>query len=147
MKKLVVTLLISSFAFSGISFNKYISYGDYAGNSNYVGNGFGVDFDINDSMSFGYDTNYGMMVKANNFFAKNITLRFGIKEINQSTEASDGDDVASSAGSATWALTGVSYDWWTGGKIIKTTMGASIDYRISDNDNDIAISINIGWGF
>ena len=46
MKKLVVTLFISSFAFSGISFNKYISYGDYAGNSNYVGNGFGVGFDL-----------------------------------------------------------------------------------------------------
>ena len=95
-----------------------------------VRNGFGLDFDINDNMSFGYDTIYGMMVKAGNL-PGGITFRLGIKD---------------SAG-GTSALTGIGYDWWKGTGKINTTLGTSIDYLKSAGSEETSISINLRWGF
>lgn len=129
MKKLGIILLMSSFAFSAITFNKTMIYKNISGNAE-VENGFGLDFDINDNMTFGYDTYYGMMVKAGNLPA-GITLRLGVKE----------------SGNATQALTGLGWDWWTGSGKISTTLGTSIDYTKSATEEDTSISINIRWGF
>ena len=130
MKNIVFMMLISSFAFSTITFNKYTRYGNFDGDAVEVANGFGLDFDISDNMSFGYDTNYGMMVKAGNLPA-GLTLRLGIREINGKTNA----------------LTGLGFDWWTGGGTIKTTIGTSLDYSKNSDGDDTSLNINIGWGF
>ena len=128
MKKLGILILISSFAFSAITFNKTMTYGNISGDA-IVTNGFGLDFDLNDNMSFGYDTIYGMMIKAGNLPA-GITLRLGVKE----------------SGGVTSALTGLGDDWWTGSGKINTTLGTSIDYTKSADNEDTSISINIRWG-
>tara|TARA_Y100001970_G_C14066820_1_gene767133 strand:+ start:180 stop:572 length:393 start_codon:yes stop_codon:yes gene_type:complete len=130
MRILGIILLTTSFAFSSITFNKTMTYGNISGDAVNVTNGFGLDFNINENMSFGYDTLYGMMIKAGNLPA-GITLRLGIKE--------DGGDTS--------ALTGLGYDWWTGSGKINTTLGTSIDYRKSAENEDTSISINIRWGF
>ena len=44
MKKLGIILLMSTFAFSAITFNKTMIYKDISGNAE-VENGFGLDFD------------------------------------------------------------------------------------------------------
>tara|TARA_Y100000590_G_scaffold453463_1_gene598563 strand:- start:533 stop:949 length:417 start_codon:yes stop_codon:yes gene_type:complete len=130
MKKLILFLLFTSFAFSAITFNKTMAYGNISGDAVEVRNGFGLDFDINDNMSLGYDTIYGMMVKADNLPA-GITFRLGIKD---------------SAG-GTSALTGLGYDWWKGTGKINTTLGTSIDYLKSSDNEETSISINLRWGF
>ena len=101
------------------------------------GDSFGVDFDLNDVMSLGYDSNIGMLVKANNL-PVGLILRLGI----------------SNANNVTTNTIGLGYDWWTGGEIIKTTLGTNIDYSSrtkvdveGDDPHEIFISINIGWGF
>jgi len=81
-------------------------------------------------MTLGFDSIYGMMIKAGNLPA-GITLRLGVKE---------------SAG-ATTALTGLGYDWWTGSGKIKTSLGTSLDYRKGTDIEDTSISINLRWGF
>ena len=130
MKKLGILMLISSFAFSAITFNKTLTYGNISGEEVDVINGFGLDFEINDNMTLGFDTIYGMMIKAGNLPA-GITLRLGVKE---------------SAG-ATTALTGLGYDWWTGSGKLKTSLGTSLDYRKGTDIEDTSISINLRWGF
>ena len=130
MKKLGIIILISSFAFSAITFNKSMAYGNITGDAVEVRNGFGLDFDINENMSFGYDTIYGMMVKAGNL-PLGITFRMGIKD---------------NAG-VTSALTGLGYDWWKGSGKINTTLGTSIDYLKSAEIDETSISINLRWGF
>ena len=130
MKKITMIMLISSFAFSTISFNKSMNYGNLDGDAVTVLNGFGLDFDINENMSFGFDNQYGMMIKANNLPA-GLTLRLGIKESNN----------------VTGTLTGLSYEWWSGGETIKTSIGTSLDYLKSTDGDDTSMSINIGWGF
>ena len=65
MKQLCMLFLINSLAFSAITFNKTMAFGNISGDA-VVANGFGLDFDINDNMSFGYDSIYGMIIKAGN---------------------------------------------------------------------------------
>ena len=130
MKKLILFLSFTSFAFSAITFNKTMAYGNISGDAVEVSNGFGLDFDINDNMSFGYDTIYGMMVKAGNLPA-GITFRLGFKD----------------NGGTTSALTGLGYDWWKGTGKINTTLGTSIDYLKSADNEETSISINLRWGF
>jgi len=141
MRIFILTILSVSFLFSGISFNKSISFSnfdDYPGALGVVsGDSFGVDFDLNDVMSLGYDSNIGMLVKANNL-PVGLILRLGI----------------SNANNVTTNTIGLGYDWWTGGEIIKTTLGTNIDYSSrtkvdveGDDPHEIFISINIGWGF
>ena len=50
MKKLGIILLMSTFAFSAITFNKTMIYKNISGNAE-VENGFGLDFDINDNIN------------------------------------------------------------------------------------------------
>ncbi len=130
MKKLILFLLFTSYSYSAITFNKTMAYGNISGNAVEVSNGFGLDFDINDNMSFGYDTIYGMMVKAGNLPA-GITFRLGIKDNDGTTSA----------------LTGLGYDWWKGTGKINTTLGTSIDYLKSADNEETSISINLRWGF
>ena len=130
MKQLFILFLLNSFAFSAITFNKTMVFGNITGDA-VVANGFGLDFDINDNMSFGFDTMYGMMIKAGNL-PLNINLRLGLKDSDGSTSA----------------LTGLGYDWWENktGRI-NTALGISVDYIKSPDIEDTSLSINIKWGF
>ena len=127
MKKLIMIVLLGSFVFSGVNFNKGVSYGDLDKDSGVTVSGtMGVNFDLNDSMSLGWDTGRGMTVDADG--PQGVTVRLGYKGSTSSI--------------------GVGYDWWSGGDAIKTTIGTSIDYSTSGAGSDAtSISLNLGWGF
>ena len=120
-----MTLLLSSFVFSGVNFNKSIVYGGLDATVT-VAQAMGVDFDLNDKMSLGYDTGVGMLVKADG--PVGLSIRIGINGTNDST-------------------LGVGYNWWSGGETIKTSIGTVLDYTSDGADDDTAVRINIGWGF
>ena len=126
MKKLIMVMLLGSFIFSGVNFNKGVSYGDLDGDVTVTGT-MGVNFDLNDKMSLGWDTGRGMTVDAAAGSAGGA-IRLGYKGNTSSI--------------------GVGYDWWSGGDEIKTTIGTSIDYSTSGAGTDAtSISLNLGWGF
>ena len=127
MKKLIMIVLLGSFVFSGVNFNKGVSYGDLDKDSGVTVSGtMGVNFDLNDSMSLGWDTGRGMTVDADG--PQGVTIRLGYMGNTSSI--------------------GVGYDWWSGGDAIKTTIGTSIDYSTAGAGSDAtSISLNLGWGF
>ena len=125
MKTIIITLLLSSFVFSGVSFNKGIAYSNLDDNIA-VAQTMGVDFDLNDKMSLGYDSGIGMLVKADGPLG--LSIRIGINGTDDST-------------------LGVGYNWWSGGETIKTSIGTVLDYTSDGTDDETTVRINIGWGF
>ena len=125
MKKLIMIVLLGSFVFSGVNFNKGVAYGDLDGAVSVTGS-MGLNFDLNDSMSLGWDTVRGMTVDAAG--PAGVGIRLGYK--------------------GTASSIGVGYNWWSGGDAIKTTIGTSLDYSTSGAGTDAtSISLNLGWGF
>ena len=125
MKTIIITLLLSSFVFSGVSFNKGIAYSNLDATIA-VASTMGVDFDLNESMSLGYDTGIGMLVKADGPLG--LSIRIGINGTDDST-------------------LGVGYNWWSGGETIKTSIGTVLDYTSDGTNDETTVRINIGWGF
>ena len=125
MKTIIITLLLSSFVFSGVSFNKGIAYSNLDATIA-VAQTMGVDFDLNDKMSLGYDSGVGMLVKADGPLG--LSIRIGINGTNDST-------------------LGVGYNWWSGGETIKTSIGTVLDYTSDGTIDETTVRINIGWGF
>ena len=125
MKKLIMIALLGSFIFSGVNFNKGVSYGDLDGAVSVAGT-MGVNFDLNDSMSLGWDTGRGMTVDAAG--PAGVGIRLGY--------------------SGNTSSIGAGYNWWSGGDAIKTTIGTSIDYSTSGAGTDAtSVCLNLGWGF
>ena len=125
MKTIIITLLLSSFVFSGVSFNKGIAYSNLDATIA-VAQTMGVDFDLNDKMSLGYDSGIGMLVKADGPLG--LSIRIGINGTDDST-------------------LGVGYNWWSGGETIKTSIGTVLDYTSDGTNDETTLRINIGWGF
>ena len=124
MKKLIMIVLLGSFVFSGVNFNKGVTYGDLDGAVTVTGT-MGMNFDLNDSMSLGWDTGRGMTVDAAGPAGVGIRIGYG-----------------------TASSIGVGYNWWSGGDAIKTTIGTSLDYSTSGGGDDAtSVSLNLGWGF
>jgi len=126
MKKILLIGLVGSFVFAGVSFNKSVSYGDLDADVTVAGT-MGVNFDLNDTMSLGWDTGRGMTVDADG--PAGVVIRLGYMGANTSS-------------------IGAGYNWWTGGGAIKTTIGTSIDYTTSGAGTDAtSLNLNLGWGF
>ena len=130
MKKttlVVIVVTLSTFVCAGVSFNKSMVYGGLDKTVT-VADAMGVAFDLNDSMSLGYDTALGLMVKADGPVGLSISL--GWYDIT---------------GTSTL---GVGYNWWTGGEVIKTSIGTSLDYSSAGaGTDDTTVRLNLGWGF
>ena len=63
MKIILLIGIVGTFVFAGVNFNKGVTYGDLDGAVS-VGGTMGVNFDLNDKMSLGWDTGRGMTVDA-----------------------------------------------------------------------------------
>ena len=137
MKKLIMIVLLGSFVFSGVSFNKGVIYGDLDNDAGItVVQTMGVDFDLNDSMTIGWDSGIGMVVKAAG--PAGATVRLGY------TAATGEGENAVPGGSTI----GVSYNWWTGGDAIQTSIGTHVDYMTAGAGNDATtVGLNLSWGF
>ena len=127
MKKLMMIVLLGSFVFAGVNFTKGVSYGDLDKDTGVtVAGTMGVNFDLNDKMSLGWNTGRGMTVDAAG--PAGVGIRLGY--------------------SGNTSSIGVGYNWWSGGDAIKTTLGTSIDYSTAGNNTDAAsVCLNLGWGF
>ena len=125
MKKILIPFLLASFIFAGVSINKGIAYSNLDGTIA-VASTMGVDFDLNDKMSLGYDSGVGMLVKAAGPLG--LSIRIGMNSTDDST-------------------LGVGYNWWSGGETIKTSIGTVLDYTSDGTDDETTVRINIGWGF
>ena len=55
MKKILLIGIVGTFVFAGVNFNKGVTYGGLDGTVTVAGT-MGVNFDLNDSMSLGWDT-------------------------------------------------------------------------------------------
>lgn len=139
MKKLIMIVLLGSFVFSGVSFNKGVIYGDLDSDDGItVVQTMGVDFDLNDSMTIGWDSGLGMVVKAAGPAGATVRLGYGNFTVGEG-------DAAETVGSST---IGVSYNWWTGGDAIQTSIGTHIDYMTAGGGNDATtVGLNLSWGF
>jgi len=128
-------VLLGSFVFSGVSFNKGVIYGDLDSDEGItVVQTMGVDFDLNDTMTIGWDSGIGMVVKAAG--PAGATVRLGYMGA--------GEDEGAAAGSTI----GVSYNWWTGGDAIKTSIGTHIDYMtMGEGEDATSVGLNLSWGF
>ena len=127
MKNILLIGIVGTFVFAGVNFNKGVECGDLDKDTGVTVSGtMGVNFDLNDSMSLGWDTGRGMTVDADG--PKGVIIRLGYMGNTSSI--------------------GVGYNWWSGGDAIKTTIGTSIDYSTSGAGSDAtSISLNLGWGF
>ena len=127
MKIILLIGIVGTFVFAGVNFNKGVSYSDLDKDAGVTVTGtMGISFDLNDSMSLGWDTGRGMTVDADG--PKGVGIRLGYK--------------------GTTSSIGVGYNWWSGGDEIKTTIGTSIDYSTPGGGEDAtSISLNVGWGF
>ena len=125
MKKILIPFLLGSFIFAGVSINKGIAYSNLDATIA-VASTMGVDFDLNDKMSLGYDSGVGMLVKADGPLG--LSIRIGINGTDDST-------------------LGVGYNWWSGGETIKTSIGTLLDYTSDGTNDETTVRINIGWGF
>ena len=122
-------VLLGSFVFSGISINKSIVYAGLDDDVT-ITNAMGVDFDLNDGLSIGYDTGTaGLMIKSAGPIGTGVRLGW-----NAGTSSS---------------TIGVEYNWDTGGENgIGTSIGTALDYtKISNGTDNTTVSIIIGWGF
>jgi len=128
MKQLIGTIFLISFIFSGVNFNQSTVFSSLDEvNGPIVGNAMGVDFDMNESMSIGYDSILGMLVKAKS--PMGIEFRIGFSATDTATY-------------------GVGYTWWNGGEGIKTSLSTIIDYATAGNNaEETFIRINLNWGF
>ena len=125
MKKILLIGIVGTFVFAGVNFNKGVAFGDLDGAVSVTGS-MGLNFDLNDSMSLGWDTVRGMTVDAAGPAGGGI--RLGYK--------------------GTASSIGVGYNWWSGGDAIKTTIGTSLDYSTSGGGDDAtSVSLNLGCGF
>ena len=126
---MLLLLIVGSFVFAGVSINKSITYGGLDGTVT-VGDAMGVDFDLNDGLSIGYDTGAaGLMIKTDGPVGTGIRLGW-----NNTTTSS---------------TIGVEYNWWTGGENgIGTSIGTALDYNKTSLGADATtVSVIIGWGF
>jgi len=122
-------VLLGSFVFSGISINKSIKYGGLDETLT-ISDAMGVDFDLNDGLSIGYDTGgAGLMIKSAGPLGTGIRLGW-----HNTTSSS---------------TIGVGYNWWTGGENgIGTSIGTALDYMATNGaDGATTVSVVIGWGF
>ena len=125
MKKILLIGIVGTFVFAGVNFNKGVTYGGLDGTVTVAGT-MGVNFDLNDSMSLGWDTGRGMTVDAAG--PAGVAIRLGYMGSTSSI--------------------GAGYNWWSGGDAIKTTIGTSIDYSTSGAGTDAtSVCLNLGWGF
>ena len=120
--KMALIATLASFMFAGVNLTWGNSYADAAGVMT-ANDSFGVHFDVNDNTTIGWEG--GLMVGLAG--PAGSTFRLGYT-------------------SAAPTL-GMSYTWWEGaGTGWATSLSTALDYGMTGN-NDMDITINLGFGF
>ena len=118
--KIAAIATLASFMFAGVN----LTWGNvYADDDGMTAEGsFGVHFDVNDNTTVGWEG--GLMVGLAG--PAGATFRLGYGEV---------------------PTLGMSYTWWEGaGTGWGTNLSTAVDFDLTD-DNDFAITVNLGLGF
>lgn len=130
MKKIITFLFLGSFIFSGIQFNQstvFSNLNEEDGDGVNVNHVMGVDFDMNDNMTIGYDQMLGMLFTASG--PSGLNFRIGYHADGVSTY-------------------GVGITWWSGGQGIESSLSTVVDYSTAgNNEEETTVRMNLNWGF
>jgi hypothetical protein len=119
--KIATIATLASFMFAGVGLTWGNTYSDDEGMISE--SSFGVHFDVNDNTTVGWEN--GLMVGLSG--PAGSTFRLGMAEGDPSL--------------------GMSYTWWEGaGTGWATSLSTALDYGMTGN-NDMDITINLGFGF
>ena len=120
--KMALIATLASFMFAGVNLTWGNSYADDGGTMT-AADSFGVHFDVNDNTTIGWEG--GLMVGLAG--PAGSTFRLGY--------------------TSTAPTLGMSYTWWEGaGTGWATSLSTALDYGMTGN-NDMDITINLGFGF
>jgi hypothetical protein len=120
--KIVTIATLATFMFAGVNLTWGNSYADADGTMA-AADSFGVHFDVNDNTTIGWEG--GLMVGLAG--PAGSTFRLGYD--------------------STTPTLGMSYTWWEGaGSGWATSLSTALDYGMT-GDNDMDITINLGFGF
>jgi hypothetical protein len=120
--KIVTIATLATFMFAGVNLTWGNSYADDAGTMAAT-DSFGVHFDVNDNTTIGWEG--GLMVGLAG--PAGSTFRLGYTSLAPTL--------------------GMSYTWWEGaGTGWATSLSTALDYGMT-GDNDMDITINLGFGF
>ena len=121
--KIATIATLASFMFAGMNLTWGNVYTDGANDAGMQADGsFGVHFDVNDNTTVGWEG--GLMVGLAG--PAGATFRLGYGAV---------------------PTLGMSYSWWEGaGTGWGTNLSTAVDFDLTD-DNDFAITVNLGLGF
>jgi hypothetical protein len=120
--KMAIIATLASFMFAGVNLTWGNSYADTEGVMT-ASDSFGVHFDVNDNTTIGWEG--GLMVGLAG--PAGSTFRLGY--------------------TSTAPTLGMSYTWWEGaGTGWATSLSTALDYGMT-GDNDMDITVNLGFGF
>ena len=176
VKNIAIVAFAASFMFAGVGFHYANNYTNMDSGTS-VATSWGVNYDLNDNTSVGWDSELGMLM---NFDAPmGVTLRLGWTASsadacnandtgNDTGDTNDVDCAAVGGAGATWTagspantLIGLGFTWWTGGTGVKTSISANFDYAMAPaagafnastagadwKDNYSNLSVVVGFGF
>ena len=134
--KLTVVATLATFMFAGINLTWGNSYTDAPGLT--ATPAFGVWMDVNDAMSFGWETSGATALPLKVGFAGpgGMTVRLGFDP-----QDADGADIRTSLGMSNtwWSSTG---DGWG------TSLSTAIDWGVAGaGEGDFTMTMNLGFGF
>ena len=118
--KIAAIATLASFMFAGVNLTWGNTYSDDDGMT--AAGSFGVHFDVNDNTTVGWEN--GLMVGLSGPAGSTFRLGYGDTP-----------------------TLGMSYTWWEGaGTGWGTNLSTAVDFQLTD-DNDFAITVNLGLGF
>ena len=174
VKNIAVLSVAASLMFAGVSFHSANNYTELDGGTSVKGS-FGVNYDLNENTSIGWDSELGLMMMFD--APAGVSLRLGWTALNADTcvGAQDGlgadlptntssVDCAAAAtpgtftdGNPAGTSIGLGYTWWSGGSSYKTSISTNFDYMMRPHDaadfekawdeNSTNLSVVVGFGF
>ena len=119
--KIAIVATLASFMFAGVNLTWGNTYSD-TNDAITAADSFGVHFDVNDNTTVGWEN--GLMVGLSGPAGSTFRLGYGDTP-----------------------TLGMSYTWWEGaGTGWGTNLSTAVDFQLTD-DNDFAITVNLGLGF
>ena len=124
VKNIAILALAGSFMFAGVSFHMANNYSELDDAAPTVGTSYGCAWDLNDTTTLGFDSNFGMLMS---FGVGATALRMGW----------NGDDTS----------VGLGFTWWSGGDGVNTSISTNYDMVGTGDDADGTVSMVVGFGF
>ncbi len=154
VKNIAVLSVAASLMFAGVSFHSANNYTELDGGTSVKGS-FGVNYDLNENTSIGWDSELGLMMMFD--APAGVSLRLGwtagnadscvdqagvaVGGIGTDADCAADDTGGFGAGTNVWTdgnpagtSIGLGYTWWSGGSSYKTSISTNFDYMMRPHD-------------